>query len=65
MIASFRKNGFDRLGSKRVLYLPKGLRKRILAYLHRDHRVSDDPAALKRMEKTFQEFSGLKFVDKE
>jgi hypothetical protein len=60
-----QRNTIDRLGNKRVLLLPKGLRKRILAYLHPDLRVSDSAAALKRMGKTFQEFSGLKFVENE
>jgi hypothetical protein len=41
------------------------LRKRILIYLHPDLRVSDSPAARKRMERTFQELSGLKFVEEE
>jgi hypothetical protein len=60
-----QRDKIDRLGYKRVLFLPKGLRKRILSYLHPDLRVSDGPAALKRMEKTFQEFSALKYEEKE
>jgi hypothetical protein len=54
-----QRDKIDRLGSKRVLYLPKGLRKRILSYLHPDLRVSDNPAALKWMEKTFQEWAEI------
>ena len=34
----------------------------VLSYLHPD-RAPDDPAARKRLEATFQEFSSLKFVE--
>jgi hypothetical protein len=44
------------------MVLTKGLRKRVLSYLHSDC-APDDPAARKQLEATFQEFSSLKFVE--